>query len=376
MQRFDRYVLSQLLTLFGFFALVLVLIYWINRAVVLFERLISDGQGFAVFVEFTILSLPSVVAISVQLSTFAAAVYVTNRLTTDSELVVAQATGISAWRLARPVVVFGLFTAIMMSVLTIYLVPLSLKQLSQREAEIATDFTAGLLAEGQFHEPTRGVTFYIREVTDEGELRDIFLADSRSETESVTYTAARAFLVRTNEGPRLVMVDGMAQTLRFDGQRLFLTTFDEFAYDIGALIPAARPRAPDLDELPSSALFFPTEELIALVDKPLARITQTAHDRVAQATLCLVAALIGFSSLVAGAFSRFGIWRQIVVAIFLLVVVKGLESVSNNAAQTDASLWPLIYVPTLAGIAISLVMIHLASRPRVLKRRRAAPVPA
>ena len=44
MPRIDRYLLSQFLTLFGFFALVLVSVYWINRAVSLFEQLISDGQ--------------------------------------------------------------------------------------------------------------------------------------------------------------------------------------------------------------------------------------------------------------------------------------------------------------------------------------------
>lgn len=31
MPRIDRYILGQLLTLFGFFALVLVSVYWINR---------------------------------------------------------------------------------------------------------------------------------------------------------------------------------------------------------------------------------------------------------------------------------------------------------------------------------------------------------
>ncbi|MEO6300594.1 MAG: LPS export ABC transporter permease LptF, partial [Paracoccaceae bacterium] len=45
MTRFDRYLLSQLLTMFGFFALVLVGVYWINRAVGLFDQLIGDGQS-------------------------------------------------------------------------------------------------------------------------------------------------------------------------------------------------------------------------------------------------------------------------------------------------------------------------------------------
>ena len=43
MSRFDRYLLSQLLALFGFFALVLVAVFWVNRAVGLFDQLIGDG---------------------------------------------------------------------------------------------------------------------------------------------------------------------------------------------------------------------------------------------------------------------------------------------------------------------------------------------
>jgi len=93
--RFDRYMLSQLVVMFGFFSLVLVLVYWINRAVVLFDRLIADGQSASVFLEFTALSLPGVIRIALPLSAFAAAVYVTNRMTTESELVVVQATGYS-----------------------------------------------------------------------------------------------------------------------------------------------------------------------------------------------------------------------------------------------------------------------------------------
>ena len=73
MARFDRYMLSQLLVLFGFFSLILVLIYWINRAVRLFDRLIADGQSAWVFLELTSLSLPGIIRIVLPLSAFVAA---------------------------------------------------------------------------------------------------------------------------------------------------------------------------------------------------------------------------------------------------------------------------------------------------------------
>ena len=100
MQRFDRYMLSQLMVVFGFFALVLVMVYWLNRSVGLFDELIANGHTAGIFLEFTLLALPGVVAIVLPMAAFGAAVYVTNRMSNESELTVLQATGLSPWRLA------------------------------------------------------------------------------------------------------------------------------------------------------------------------------------------------------------------------------------------------------------------------------------
>ena len=63
MSKINTYVLKQLITLFGFFALVMVLVYWVNRAVRLFDELIANGQSMAVFLEFTSLTLPWMISI-------------------------------------------------------------------------------------------------------------------------------------------------------------------------------------------------------------------------------------------------------------------------------------------------------------------------
>ena len=68
MTRYDRYAIGQMTAAFGALALVLAAIYWVNRAVILFDRLIADGQGFAVFIEFTALSLPEVLRLIVPMA--------------------------------------------------------------------------------------------------------------------------------------------------------------------------------------------------------------------------------------------------------------------------------------------------------------------
>ena len=82
-----------------------------------------------------------------------------------------------------------------------------------------------------------------------------------------------------------------------------------------------------------------------------------------------VAALLGFATLLVGGFSRFGVWRQIVAAIFLIVVVKALETVGLNASRDDASLWFATYLPSAAGFGIIWCLLFWASRPSLFKRR-------
>lgn len=357
------------MVLFGFFSLVLVLVYWINRAVVLFDQLIADGQSAGVFLEFTALSLPSVIRLALPLAAFAAAVYVTNRMSTEAELTVVQATGYSPFRLARPVLYFGLIVALLMSLLMHVLVPLSSARLAERQSEIAQNITSRLLTEGQFLEPVNGVTFYIREITPDGELRDIFLSDTRSDSEQVTYTAARAFLVRDGDTTQLVMIDGLVQTLRSADQRLFTTSFADFAYNISNLIQPSESRRRRDSHLSTWELLHPTPEIEAETGRRAAHLIAAAHDRFSQSILGTVAALLGFSALMVGGYSRFGVWKQIIGAIVLIIVVKAVETSGLRLARGDPQLWMAAYLQSIVGFAMVWFLLFWSGRPYLFKRR-------
>ncbi len=371
MARFDRYMLSQLLVLFGFFSLILVLIYWINRAVRLFDQLIADGQSAWVFLELTSLSLPSIIRIVLPLSAFVAAVYVTNRMASESELTVVQATGYSPFRLARPVVYFGLIVAVLMSILTHVLVPLSVERLALRQAEISRNMTARLLTPGEFLTPTDEVTFYIRDINQNGEMLDLFISETTSATQRTTYTASRAYLVRTDNGPQLVMVNGLTQTLNLTTNRLLTTSFDDFVYDVGGLISDSTAKSISVNGLSTWALLNPTPEVLATTKQTVDQLKLKGHDRIAQAALGFVAGLVGFSALMVGGFSRFGLWRNIIFAVGLVVLIKVLESTGSSIARDNAALWPFMYLAGIGGITVSYVLLYISSRPYFFKRRPA-----
>ncbi|MQQ07341.1 LPS export ABC transporter permease LptF [Epibacterium sp. SM1979] len=363
MSRFDRYVLSQYLLFFGFFALVLVAVFWVNRAVVLFDRLIGDGQSVLVFLEFSALTLPNLIRMILPIAAFAATVWVTNRLNGESELTVLRATGSSPWQLARPALVFGAICAAMMLALTHFLLPLSISQLDERQSEVARNVTARILNEGDFLHPAPGVTFYIRQIDDDGTLNDVFLSDRRDPEVTVTYTGAKAFLVRDEDRTHLIMVDGLAQRLHHETRRLSTTAFSDFSYDISSLANKAEGRARNIRAIPSAELITQNRQIAANEGHSIGAQTEEFHLRFARAFVCVAVTLIGFSALMLGSFSRFGVWRQALLAFVILIIVEGLRGVVSEPVIATPELWPLIYVPTVLGIAMALLFLQLSARP-------------
>ncbi len=357
-------MLSQCLSLFGFFSLILVLVYWVNQAVSLFDALIADGQTALVFFEFTLLTLPNLIRIVLPVAAFAAVLYVTNRMSSESELTVMQATGYSAKRMARPVAIFGVIAGIMMAILIHVLVPISQERLSIRQSEVAENISGRLLREGVFTHPGEGSTLYLREITANGELVDVFLSRVQDDGRDQIFTAERAFLVRTENGPQLVMIDGQSQTLDPNSGGLFVTTFDDLVIDIAALMDSNEDRAPSLRELSTAQLLNPTPELMEITGKSAGAFVQEGQERLSEPLFPLVAALLGFGILLSGGFTRFGIWKQILLAVAMLVVINGVEGVAAQRIVENPSQWYLAYAPALLGFVVAGVALMRADRNR------------
>ena len=372
MSRYDRYILSQLLLLLGLFSLILVGVFWINRAVSLLDRLIADGQSALVFLEFSALTLPDLTRIALPISAFIASVYVTNRLQSESELTVMQSIGSSPWRMAKPVLVFGLIVGVMMSILNHLLLPASTAQLEQRELEVSQNATAGLLTEGAFLHPAPGITFYILSFNEDGSFNDVFLSDRRDPEQTVTYTAIRAFLVRDEGNARLIMVDGLAQRLANETRELSTTNFDDFSSDITSFLRAERRNLRRLTELSSSELLFEREKLTA-EGYAEGHLVEEFHLRFARSVVCVAVALIGFAALQLGTFSRFGVWRQITLAVFVLITMEMLRGLVSEPVLQNAKTWPLIYLPAVIGLCGAALFLWLSAHPLARGKVEAIP---
>ena len=357
--------------MFGFFSLILLFIYWINKAIALFDKLISDGQTFLVFLEFSILTIPPIIPIIAPLATFAAAIFVTNRLKNDSELTIMQATGFSPLRLSRAIFLFGLVVTIILLIVSHYLIPKSNNILLQRQNEVAASLNAKLLRIGSFIHPQNGITFYIGDITSSGIIEDVFVFDERNKSQETVITSKSGYLITNNNNPILVLKDGIIQNFSIKSKTLSTIHFKDLSYDLTSWSVRERlSSAKLLFTFSSRELYNDPKSVSILSGTSPQKILEELHSRILKPFLALISALIGFSTLMIGGFSRFGTSKQITLGVLILIFIKLSESYANDLMLKSQGNWLALYLPIIIGLSIFGLLIFAASNQKFLTAKK------
>ena len=121
-------------------------------------------------------------------------------------------------------------------------------------------------------------------------------------------------------------------------------------------------------------MLFTPGEVAARTGKSASEIQYELNNRFTQALMCLMAALVGFATLLLGNYSRFGIWWQILTAFTLLVGLKLIEGAVAGPVLANIRLWGLMYMPSIGGAVLTVILLQIGSRPgmfgRMFTRRR------
>ncbi len=363
MRSLDRYIFGQILGPFLFFVLVFTGVIWLTQSLRVINTVVNNGQSAMVFLEFTALLLPMVLSIVLPVSVFAAVLYAINRLFTDSEITVMLAAGLSTTALLRAVTVFALIVTLVCYGLTLYLMPTAQREMRDRITQIRGDVAAAFIREGDFITPDKGVTVYLRETGEPGEMFGVFIQDERETDRVVTYTAERALLIRDNEGTRLVMFDGIAQSSNtgdVQPDKLSILRFEQLAYDLTRLdnTSPARFRKP-------SEMYLP--DLLNIDEKAaqprgISDYRAEAHEALSAPLYVLSLPLLAVAFIISAGFSRRGFAGRIIMAAAAGLGLRLLGLAAKSTVSGNHELWPTMYVPPLAGMLIALWMLSDLNR--------------
>jgi len=351
MRLIDRYFLKQTVQPFVFFTLILTCVIWLAQSLRVIDLIVNNGQSARILIDFAVPLLPQVMSIVLPVAALAAVIFSLNRALVDSEMVVVYATGQGRLSATRAVILFGGLVSLILVVVVIVLMPIGQQTVRERTAEIRADVAAGLIQDGRFIHPGKGLTVYIREQNGPEDMRSLLVHDARDPDEAVTMHARRGVLTDSPQGPRLVMFDGMAQRHDKETGALNLLQFEKLTYDLSAfgIDPDSRTRKPS--EYFFWELLWPEGEL---TEKQRSRFTSEGHEHLTTPLYGIAIVLVAAAIMLGGHFSRRGYLWRVVFAALAGVGMRIVGIVIQNAVKSNADIWPLMYAPPVIGTVVAL----------------------
>ena len=351
---FDRYLFRILAIATVFIAVTLACVIFLTQSLRFLELVIDSGASGSAFLLLTLLALPRFFEVILPIALMAAIVFIYNRMTIDSELVVMRAMGTSPQALARPALALAGVVTVVLFVMTAWLGPVTLSNMQQLRQVIKAQYSTLLFREGVFNQVGKGLTVFVRDRNADGELNGLMIYDSRPENETpVTIMAKRGVLVATDDGQQVVVYDGSRQAYDPGTGNLTRLDFTRYTIDLPDGSSPVRQRWREPDERTLFELFTPDPKN----EQDLANRREfmlEAHRRIVSPILAPAFAVIALVSLLLGPIDRRGMGTRIAGAIAAVVVLEALYLSAFNFSESHGFgivlMYFLVFGPLLFGL--------------------------
>jgi lipopolysaccharide export system permease protein len=350
MTTLNRYILRQCLAMMLFVTAALSAAVWLAQSLRLVDLIVNRGLSIEVFLYLAVLILPRFLDIVLPIGAFIAVLFVFNRLTSESELVVMRSAGMGPLALARPVFVLAGVAFLAMLALSAYFLPASNREFKDLQFEIRNRFVSALLQEGTFTTISDKLTIYVGSRNERGEVLGLLIEDERDPQQPVTIMAERgAFADGPDGGSRLIMVNGNRQRYERATGKLSVLSFDKYTLDLDMLRDAPGARFHEAQERFLGELLFPPAGLDPVVRRSF---LLEAHQRLAVPLSVFSFVLIPLACLLPGELNRRGQLQRVLLAVGLAFLFQAVDlGVKNLASRYDAAI-PLIYLIDLLPFAL------------------------
>jgi lipopolysaccharide export system permease protein len=349
---FDRYLFKNLFFATFFIALSLAAVIMLTQSLRFLELIINSGASGFSFFALTFLAMPRFFEVILPIALMISTVFIYNRMTADSELVVMRSSGFSPLRLARPALALAGVATLLVFVMSAWLAPISLAKMQMMRVTIKAQYSTLLLREGIFNTIGQDLTVYISRRSNNGELIGLMIHDSRNgEALPVTILAKRGVIVADEGGQQVLVYDGSRQEYNPQTGTLSRLDFERYSLDLPEAGPV-RQRWREPDERTLTELLNPDEQVMSN-PKMSKEFKVEAHRRFVSPFLALTFTVISLCCLLLGPLDRRGMNGRIIVAASIIIILQGLYLVAYNLAKDSvlglSLMYGLTFLPMFAA---------------------------
>lgn len=353
----SRYIFRTTFSAFLIVLVSLTALIWVTQALRDFDLMTSQGQTILVFVGITGLIVPLLVLVIAPIALLIAVVHVLNKLSTDSEIIVMNAAGMSPWRLFRSFMTVALAVSIMVTAISAYFAPKGLRMLRDWLTEVHADVVSNIVQPGRFTSIESGVTIHIRERRSNGQLLGIFLDDRRNPKEHLTVLAEVGELIDNDRGTFLVLQKGVVQRQVENQRDPAMVVFDRYAFDLSQFAAGAQAVQYSIRERYLWQLLFPDPSDKLYVQQP-SQFRAELHDRLVAPLYPLAFVVIAFAYLGAPRTTRQSRTLSMLGALGGVGLLRLIGFVSTVVGATVPWMLSLQYLALAGALASGIFVIR------------------
>lgn len=371
MSGLTRYMFRQALLVMLSVCLVFSFAVWLVQALRLIDLIVNRGLSIGMFLHLAVLILPRFIDVVLPIAVFVAVLFIYNKLTAESELVVMRAAGLSPAALARPALLTGVAGTVLLYALTLFFLPAANRSFKDLQFEIRNRFASVLIQDGVFNTISDRLMIYVKSRDESGDLLSILIYDRRQPDKPVTVFAERGAIANTPDGPRLLMVNGTRQQRDISNGHLSVLSFDKYTLELSELndVPGVRDR--QVDERYTGELIF----AMGADEEPAWRraVLVELNMRLAGPLAALSMAALPVACLLTGQFNRRGQARRVLLAVLIALLFEIVDIGLKNLATRSSIALPLVYANLLIPLLASLWLLWRDGAPRLRRRFNTQP---
>jgi lipopolysaccharide export system permease protein len=353
----SRYIFR---TTFGAFLVVLVsltAVIWVTQALRDVDIMTNQGQTVLVFVGITGLIIPLLILVIAPIALLIAVAHSLHKLSTDSEIIVMNAAGMSPWVLFRAFVNVAIVVSLIVVAISAYFAPKGLRMLREWLTEVRANVVTTVLQPGRFTTLQNGVTIRVRERRANGELVGILLDDTRNPKERLTVLAETGGVVENKIGSFLVLQNGVVQKREVNQRDPALVVFDRYAFDLSQFSSGPQEIKYSIRERYLWQLLFPDPKDALYREQP-SQFRAELHDRLMAPFYPLAFVVIAFAYLGAPRTTRQSRTMSMLGAVSAVGLLRLIGFVSTVTGATVPAMLALQYIAMAVAFGCGVVVIR------------------
>lgn len=368
----DRYMLREILApcLLGFTVYTFTML--MDQILKLSELLVRKGASFTEVYQIFLHFLPGIAAFTLPMSVLVGLLIGLGRLSTDLEIVAMRASGLSLYRLLRPVLMFCILAWGLSAVLALWIAPWSNYKLVQILYRVAFTQAKEQIKPRVFNESIPNYVIYIQDIPASGDSwKGVFICETRN-AEAPRVILAKEGRFQVNPAKREAYVelkDGVTHTFTeslSEPEKYEMTKFESSTeqVDAAALFPQVevqkRDREKDINEL------FKTMEERAGKPEGVRSLWIEVHKKFALPFSCVIFGLLGLPLGIVnkkGGRSTGFVLSIGIILYYYILITTGEKFAEEGRVGAFYGIWAANITLGIAGV---LFLIHSA-RERTLR---------